>query len=1133
MKAKLPLLFCVSLVLSWLSVAPALAASVTVSVSPTTASLRASSSQKFTATVHNNSNTKVTWQVNGVTGGNSTTGRISTSGTYTAPSTISALAVVTVKAVSQADTSKSASAQVTLNPVSVTISPTSASLYAGASKKFTATVKNSSSTSVTWQVNGITSGNSTVGTISSSGTYNAPSNLAVQTVVTVSAVSKADTSKSASAKVTLTVPVSVSISISPKSASLIGGATQAFTATVQNTSNTSVTWQVNGVTGGNSTVGTISSSGSYKAPSKIPSSTVVTVTAISSADTSKADSAQVTLNPIMVSINPLSSTLLAGAQQQFTATVQNASSSSVTWLVNGTSGGSSTVGTVSGSGLYTAPATVASQTIVSVTARSNSDSSKTASAQVTVNPPVPVVSVSINPTSAILAGGGTKSFTAIVQNATNPAVTWSVSNALTGDTSGVGTISDGFYTAPAVTVQTLVSVKAVLQEDPTKFGTATVTINPDSVSVAPVQVTLGAGQTKTFIATVVTSGSPAVTWSVDNVVGGDDTKGRITVDGEYAAPASIAALTTVTVNAALQSDATKYGTAMVTLSPVTVTVSPTTPTVAINKTQQFTANVQYTSTPGVTWQVNNVEGGDDTNGHISATGLYMAPASVPAGTVTVTAISVADTLQSDSTQVTVAASTGNNYYVSTTGSDSAAGTLAAPWKTISHAAAAGSGVKAGDTVFVRAGVYKETVAFAISGTAANGPITFQSYPNETAIIDGTGLAALSQAHGLIHIDSRNYLIVKGFEIRNYQTTSSSLVPAGIWITGSASNIQILNNLVHDIKTSSEANGQAYGISAYGSGSTPIDTLTIDGNQVYNLKTGGSESVNVDGNVTNFVITNNIIHDNDNIAIDAIGFEGVSSNSALDYARNGVISDNTIYNISGISNAGEGNDYDADGVYVDGGSQILIERNFIHNVDIGIEAAAEHKGKVSSYVTIRNNVIYASNSMGITIGGYDSQRGGTDHCTIVNNTLYGNDTKNTGSGELQVQYYATNNVFKNNIVYGTSQGLLVNSYTNSSANPVDIDYNLYFSPLSSGSAEFVWNGTSRSGLAAFRSATGKDTHSQYLNPLFLNVPSDLHVQPSSPAVDAGVDLTSDVNGTTDFSKNPRVQGGGIDIGAYEQ
>ena len=293
-------------------------------------------------------------------------------------------------------------------------------------------------------------------------------------------------------------------------------------------------------------------------------------------------------------------------------------------------------------------------------------------------------------------------------------------------------------------------------------------------------------------------------------------------------------------------------------------------------------------------------------------------------------------------------------------------------------------------------------------------------------------------------------------------------------------------------------------------------------------------MNVDGNVTNFTITNNTIHDNDNIAIDAIGFEGVSSNAALDYARNGVISGNTIYNISGINNPGEGNSYDADGIYVDGGSQILIERNLIHHVDIGIEAAAEHKGKLSSYVTIRNNLIYASNSMGITIGGYDSKRGGTDHCTIVNNTLYGNDTKNTGSGEFQMQYYATNNVFKNNIVYGTSQGLLINSYTNSSANPVDIDYNLYFSPLASTAAKFVWNGTTRTGLSAFQTAAGKDAHSQYLDPLFLNLATfDLHVQPTSPAVDLGIDLTSDVNGSKDLAGNPRVQGANIDIGAYEQ
>ena len=104
-------------------------------------------------------------------------------------------------------------------------------------------------------------------------------------MVTVTAISKADTTKSASTQVTLNPTVPVSVTVSPTSASMIGGASKGFTATVKNTSNTSVTWQVNGVQGGNSTLGTISSSGSYKAPSIIPDLTQVTITAVSSADT--------------------------------------------------------------------------------------------------------------------------------------------------------------------------------------------------------------------------------------------------------------------------------------------------------------------------------------------------------------------------------------------------------------------------------------------------------------------------------------------------------------------------------------------------------------------------------------------------------------------------------------------------------------------------------------------------------------------------------------------------------------------------------------------------------------------------------------------------------------------------------
>ncbi|PYU68734.1 MAG: DUF5123 domain-containing protein, partial [Acidobacteria bacterium] len=187
----------------------------------------------------------------------------------------------------------------------------------------------------------------------------------------------------------------------------------------------------------------------------------------------------------------------------------------------------------------------------------------------------------------------------------------------------------------------------------------------------------------------------------------------------------------------------------------------------------------------------------------------------------------------------------------------------------------------------------------------------------------------------------------------------------------------------------------------------------------------------------------------------------------------------------------------------------------------------------SFVIARNNLVYSANSTGITIGGYASNVGGTDHCTIVNNTLFQNDTKNTGSGEFQIQYYATNNTFKNNIVYASSQGLFINNHTNSEPDPADVDYNLYYSSLTPSIAAFLWNGTNYGGFSSYQSATGKDSHSPYVNPQFLSLTTpDLQIQPTSPAVNAGIDLGSTVVGTLDFAGNPRVQGSNIGIGAYE-
>jgi len=71
--------------------------------------------------------------------------------------------------------------------------------------------------------------------------------------------------------------------------------TRQFTATVQNSSNQSAIWKVNGITGGNSVVGTITASGAYRAPSSVPKPSIVTVTATAVADPTQTVTASVTI----------------------------------------------------------------------------------------------------------------------------------------------------------------------------------------------------------------------------------------------------------------------------------------------------------------------------------------------------------------------------------------------------------------------------------------------------------------------------------------------------------------------------------------------------------------------------------------------------------------------------------------------------------------------------------------------------------------------------------------------------------------------------------------------------------------------------------------------------------------------
>src|SRR6185369_9643620 len=155
---------------------------VSVTVSPSSASVQVSNTKQFTATVNNSANQGVTWTASA--------GAISAAGLFTAPSSVPSPATVTIQATSQADTSAKGTASVTITPppppVTVTVSPSSASVPVSTTKQFTATVNNSSNQSVTWSVTG-------GGTINSTGLYTAPASVP-SGAVTVQATSVASPS---------------------------------------------------------------------------------------------------------------------------------------------------------------------------------------------------------------------------------------------------------------------------------------------------------------------------------------------------------------------------------------------------------------------------------------------------------------------------------------------------------------------------------------------------------------------------------------------------------------------------------------------------------------------------------------------------------------------------------------------------------------------------------------------------------------------------------------------------------------------------------------------------------------------------------------------------------------------------
>jgi hypothetical protein len=227
----------------------------------------------------------------------------------------------------------------------VNVSPKAVALQVGATSQFTATVNGSTAAAVTWSVQE----GSSCGSVSASGLYTAP-DVIPSANCHVIATSIADGTQTDSAVVALISAEGVSVSVNPESAMLGTRETQRFTATVTGTTEQGVSWSIDW-TMMTLFCGSIDATGLYQADSMAPDGDC-TVVATSIADPTQTATAVVSVSDITVTVDPSAVQLAASGQQQFIATVTGASNTAVLWSLFPPTG----CGSVSASGLYTAPA---------------------------------------------------------------------------------------------------------------------------------------------------------------------------------------------------------------------------------------------------------------------------------------------------------------------------------------------------------------------------------------------------------------------------------------------------------------------------------------------------------------------------------------------------------------------------------------------------------------------------------------------------------------------------------------------------------------------------------------------------------------------------------------------------------
>ena len=576
-------------------------------------------------------------------------------------------------------------------PVSVSVSPASATLYGGQTQQFTATVVNTTNTAVTWTISP-----TGTGTIDSSGLYTAPTTISTQQTVTVTATSQASTTASASSTVTLmpkttptiTWPTPAAITYgtalsgtqldatasvpgafvySPVSGTVLaaGSHTLSVTFTPTNTSeyNTTtssvpltVTKAVLTVTANNlsraygvaNPVLTYTLSGFVNGDTQASATTgapsLSTTATVSSVVGSYPITAVVgTMAATNYSFTFVNGTLTVGTAAQ-TITFPNPGNQTY-GVVPITLGATASSGLAVSYTVTSGPATVSGSTLtitgagtVVVTANQAGNAAYTAASAVSATLTISQATLMVTANNLSRAYG-----------VANPVLTYTLSGFVNGDTQAsattgtpslsttatVSSVVGSYPITPFVGTLAATNYGFTFVNGALTVGTAAQTItfpNPGNQTYGVAPITLGATASSGLaVSYTVTSGPATVSGSTLTITGA----GTVVVTANQAGNmdySAASASVTFTVNA-----------------PVAVAVTPPSAALYGGQTQQYAASVTNTSNTAVTWTISPTG-----TGTISTAGLYTAPGTISTQqTVTITATSQASVTSTGTALVTL------------------------------------------------------------------------------------------------------------------------------------------------------------------------------------------------------------------------------------------------------------------------------------------------------------------------------------------------------------------------------------------------------------------------------------------------------------------------------------------------